>query len=99
MYVASLIVLGSSCLHSEDWPHHLVLCCPSFSVAFQNSFYPRSDVSISCFILMLHQMHEMQTIVIDDPDVCQSVCHAALLCKHGGTDQGFVWGGDSTQET
>jgi len=25
-------------------------------------------------------MHEMQTIVTDDRSVCQSVCHAALLC-------------------
>jgi len=29
----------------------------------------------------------MRTIVIDDPSVCQLVCHAAPLCKNGWTDQ------------
>jgi len=26
-------------------------------------------------------MHEMRPIAVDDPAVCQSVCHAALVCK------------------
>jgi len=27
-------------------------------------------------------MHEMWTIAINDPSICQSVCHMALLCKN-----------------
>jgi len=35
-------------------------------------------------ILRLHQMHEMQTVVTDDRDVClsESVCHAAHSLGH-----------------
>jgi len=39
-------------------------------------------------------MHEMQPIATDDPGVCQSLCHAAPLCKHGWTTRGPVWGKD-----
>jgi len=35
--------------------------------------------SAECSIFKLHRMNEMQTIVTDDRDVCQSVCHAAQL--------------------
>jgi len=28
-------------------------------------------------------MHEMWTTAINDPNVCQSVCHTASLCKQG----------------
>jgi len=35
--------------------------------------------SATVSIIRLHRMHEMQTIVADDCDVCPSVCHAAQL--------------------
>jgi len=34
-------------------------------------------VMIAYWILRLHRMHEMLTILIDVPGVCLSVCHAA----------------------
>jgi len=33
-------------------------------------------------IIRPHRKHEMRTIVIDDPGICQSECHVALLSKH-----------------
>jgi len=41
-------------------------------------------------------VHEMQTVVIDVGfSVCQSLCFVASLSRHGRTDQGAAWGGDS----
>jgi len=43
-------------------------------------------------------MQEMQTIVIDGSGVCQSFVtrlHMTSLCKHGSTDEGTAWSGDS----
>jgi len=47
------------------------------------SFIPRS-VSYTFSIIGPHRMHEMRTIAIDVPGVCQSPCHRlheASLCK------------------
>lgn len=31
----------------------------------------------------------MQAIAIDDPGICESVCHVASLCKNSRTDRGL----------
>jgi len=42
---------------------------------------------------MPHRMHEMRTIAVDDPDVCQSLsASCGRLCENGRTDRRPVWG-------
>jgi len=77
-------------------------CCLALSNTLQPTF---NSTSCSCvvvenyFIFNMswtynfrfrpHRIHEMRTIVLDDPGVCQSVTRA------GWMDRRPVWGGDS----
>jgi len=54
----------------------------------------REFLSLNRETVRLRRLHQMRTIAIVDSGVCQSVCDAASLCKHGWTDPGLVWGGD-----
>jgi len=61
---------------------------PEFSIAEQVEQYRRKQlrkvVTVGSFLVStgLHHVHEMWTIVIDDPGVCQLVCRMGRLCKN-----------------